>query len=120
MGKAEGLEPAVEHEIREAEIRNRVEAHDDEGCLPKEVQEPGHGAEPLLGDLAGEDNEIRRRNRGGDAQKSVREEADDDIDRNPKVDGRYPEQNQGDNQSERRFLVKDSVLSREESKVHEK
>lgn len=93
MGKAEGLEPAVEHEIREAEIGNRVEAHDDEGCLPKEVQEPGHGAKPLLGDLAGEDDEIRRRNRRGDAQKPVREETDDDIDRNPKVDGRYPEQN---------------------------
>ena len=120
MGKAEGLEPAVEHEIREAEIGNRVEAHDDEGCLPKEVQEPGHGAKPLLGDLAGEDDEIRRRNRGGDAQKPVREETDDDIDRNPKVEGRYPEQNQGDNQSERWFLVKDSVFSREESKVHEK
>ena len=47
----------------------------------------------MLGDLAGEDDEIRRRNRGGDAQKPVREETDDDIDRNPKVDGRYPEQN---------------------------
>ena len=91
MGKAEGLEPAVEHEIREAEIRNRVEAHDDEGCLPKEVQEPRHGAEPLLGDLAGEDDEIRCRNRGGDTQKPVREESGDDIDRNLKVDGRYPE-----------------------------
>ena len=42
-------------EIREAEIGNRVEAHDDEGSLPKEVQEPGHGAKPLLGDLAGEE-----------------------------------------------------------------
>ena len=120
MGEAVRLEPGVEHEIWEAEIRNRVEAHDDEGCLPKEVQEPRHGAEPLLGELAGEDDEIRCRNRGGDAQKSVREETGDDIDRNPKVDGRYPEQNQGDNQSERRFLVKDSMLSREESKVHEK
>ena len=120
MGKAEGLEPAVEHEVREAEIGNRVEAHNDEGCLPEEVQESRHGAEPLFGDFACENDEIRCRNRGGDAQKSVREETDDDIDRDPNVDGRYPEQNQGDNQSERRFLVKDSMLSREESKVHEK
>ena len=120
MGEAEGLEPAVKHEIREAEIRNRVEAHDDEGCLPKEVQESRHGAKSLLGDLAGEDDKIRCRNRGGDAQKSVREEAVDDMDRNSKIYGRYPEQNQSDNQSERRLPVKDSVLSCEESKVHEK
>lgn len=98
MGKAEGLEPAVEHEIREAEIRNRVEAHDDEGCLPKEVQEPGHGAKPLLSDLAGEDDEIRRRNRNGDAQKPVREKTVDDIDGNTEVYGCYPKQDEDSNQ----------------------
>lgn len=27
------LEPGVEHEVREAKIRNSVEAHDDERCL---------------------------------------------------------------------------------------
>ena len=93
MGKAEGLEPAVEHEVREAEIGNRVEAHNDEGCLPEEVQESRHGAEPLFGDFACENDEIRCRNRGGDTQKPMRENAVDDMDRNPKIYGRYPEQN---------------------------
>ena len=31
------LEPGVEHEVREAKIRNSVEAHDDERCLPNVV-----------------------------------------------------------------------------------
>lgn len=31
------LEPGVEHEVWEAKIRNSVEAHDDEGCLPNVV-----------------------------------------------------------------------------------
>ena len=98
MGEAVRLEPGVEHEVWEAKIRNSVEAHDDEGCLPKEVQEPRHGAEPLLGDLAGEDDEIRCRNRDSDAQKPVREKAADDIDGNPEVYGGYPEQGEGGNQ----------------------
>lgn len=98
MGEAARLEPGVEHEVWEAKIRNSVEAHDDEGCLPKEVQEPRHGAEPLLGDLAGEDDEIRCRNRDSDAQKPVREKAADDIDGNPEVYGGYPEQGEGGNQ----------------------
>lgn len=97
VGEAVRLEPAVEHEIWEAEIRNRVEAHDDERCLSKEVQKPRHGAKPLLGDLAGEDDEIRCRNRDSDAQKPVREKAVDDIDGNPKVYGGYPEQSESSN-----------------------
>lgn len=93
MGDAVRLKPNVQHQIEETVVRNRMKAHDDEGCLAKKIQKTRRRAEMLLSVLAGKKDQVRGDYRKREADDPMREGAIDDPDADAVIDADSPEGN---------------------------